>query len=143
MASRRAGRPRLWVYLVRPSRRARAAASWMQAGVGKSGSPTARWMMWAPSRSNAVARSSTSMARKGWISSARLLIMVSTRRARWLVNEAERDAPAHVRPDLRQREERPEALQVAEAKIEGEVLPEVGQAGPLRHPHPGVDRPAG
>src|SRR6185369_11631628 len=46
-------------------------ASRISAGVGKSGSPTSRWMMDLPARSNSWAFSITSITRKGSISRAR------------------------------------------------------------------------
>src|SRR5438093_8967992 len=64
--------PRLCVYFVRPSRIARIAASRITAGVSKSGSPNSRWTTSWPWRSSSSARSKTSTARNGLISSVRL-----------------------------------------------------------------------
>src|SRR5262245_28262579 len=63
--------PRLCAYFVRPSRMARTAASWTAGGVAKSGSPNSRWITSWPCRPSASARSNTSTARKGEISSVR------------------------------------------------------------------------
>src|SRR5262245_22127582 len=64
--------PRLWAYFVRPSRMARTAASRTTSGVSKSGSPNSRCTTSCPCRSSSCARSNTSTARNGVISSVRL-----------------------------------------------------------------------
>src|SRR5262245_38101495 len=90
MASRSGRIPRLWAYLVRPSRRARTAASRITSGVSKSGSPNSRCTTSCPWRSSSCARSNTSTARNGVISSVRF---ASSAKA-WDTGSAGRPPPA-------------------------------------------------
>src|SRR5262245_22705975 len=79
MASRSGRIPRLWAYLVRPSRMARTAASRTTSGVSKSGSPNSRCTTSCPWRSSSCARSNTSTARNGVISSVRFASSANAR----------------------------------------------------------------